>query len=637
MNNRRKDVILIGAGVMSATLGTLLKELAPEWEIKVFERLANAGEESSNELNNAGTGHSALCELNYTVEKSDGSLEISKAIDINEQFQVSRQFWSYLINSNLISNPQEFITPLPHMSLVQGEQNVTFLRNRFDALSNNPMFQGMEFSDDPKKLKEWIPLIMEGRTSKEPIAATRIESGTDVNFGALSRMLFAHLESKNVDIKYKHQVDDIKRTSDGSWELKVRNVDSGTVERHTAKFVFIGGGGGSLPLLQKTGIPESKHIGGFPVSGLFLVCNNPEVVAQHHGKVYGKAAVGAPPMSVPHLDTRFIENKKSLLFGPFAGFSPKFLKTGSNMDLLSTVKPNNVFTMLAAGAKNIPLTKYLIQQLMLSKEQRIEELREFIPNAKSEDWDIVVAGQRVQVIKDTEAGGKGTLQFGTEVVSAADGSVAALLGASPGASTAVHVMLEVIKKCFPQHLKAWEPKIKEMIPSYGKSLVDNPELFHEVNSFTAWMLGLSNGRSPIDNEGDLQKELREFVPNAKSEDWDIVVAGQRVQVIKDTAAGGKGTLQFGTEVVSAADGSIAALLGASPGASTAVHVMLELIKKCFPQHLKAWEPKIKEMIPSYGLSLVNNPEFYNGIHTLTARTLGLSENLQLHISGQTVS
>ena len=296
--------------------------------------------------------------------------------------------------------------PLPHMSFVQGEQNVTFLKKRFEALSNNPLFQGMEFSDDPEKLMEWIPLIMKDRTLNEPIAATRIESGTDVNFGALTRMLFDHLKSKNVDINYKHSVDDIKRTSDGLWELKVRNLDSGTVERHTAKFVFIGGGGGSLHLLQKSGIPEGKHIGGFPVSGIFMVCNNPDVVAQHHAKVYGKAAVGAPPMSVPHLDTRFIDNKKSLLFGPFAGFSPKFLKTGSMFDLFTSVKPDNLVTMLAAGAKNIPLTKYLIQQVMLSKEQRMEELREFIPNAKSEDWDLVVAGQRVQVIKDTEAAAK---------------------------------------------------------------------------------------------------------------------------------------------------------------------------------------------------------------------------------------
>jgi malate dehydrogenase (quinone) len=490
----KTDVILIGAGIMSATLGTLLKELVPDWKITVFEKLANAGEESSNEWNNAGTGHAALCELNYTSEKPDGSIDISKAIKINEQFQDSMQFWSYLVKSKLINNPQDFIMPLPHMSLVQGETNVTFLKKRFEAMSNNPLFQGMEFSDDPEKLMEWLPLIMTDRTSDEPIAATKIDSGTDVNFGALTRMLFDHLASKNVEINYEHSVDDIKRTSDGSWELKVKNLGSGRVERHTANFVFIGGGGGSLHLLQKSGIPEGKHIGGFPVSGIFMVCNNPDVVEQHHAKVYGKAKVGAPPMSVPHLDTRYIDNKKSLLFGPFAGFSPKFLKTGSMFDLVTSVKPNNVLTMLAAGAKEMSLTKYLIQQVMLSKEQRMEELREFIPNAKSEDWDLVVAGQRVQVIKDTEAGGKGTLQFGTEVITAADGSIAALLGASPGASTAVSVMLDLIKKCFPQHIESWEPKIKEMIPSYGVSLLNNPELIQEIHASTGRTLGLISER-----------------------------------------------------------------------------------------------------------------------------------------------
>lgn len=235
------DVILIGAGIMSATLGTLLKELMPDWKIKVFEKLENAGEESSNEWNNAGTGHAALCELNYTVEKSDGTVDISKAIQINEQFRLSLQFWSYLVNRKLIHNPQDFIMPLPHMSLVLGEKNVAFLKRRFEALSKNPLFQGMEFSDDYSKLMEWIPLIIKDRPSNEPIAATKIDTGTDVNFGALTRILFDHLKSKNVDLHYKHSVEGIKRASDGLWELKVKN-DRGTIEHHTAKFVFVGGG-----------------------------------------------------------------------------------------------------------------------------------------------------------------------------------------------------------------------------------------------------------------------------------------------------------------------------------------------------------------------------------------------------------
>ncbi|UOE94071.1 malate:quinone oxidoreductase [Alkalihalobacillus sp. LMS39] len=487
---RKSDIILIGAGIMSATLGTILKELKPDWDITVYEKLSKPGEESSNEWNNAGTGHAALCELNYTAEKADGSIDISKAIAVNEQFQVSMQFWSFLVKNKLIENPQDFIMQIPHMSLVQGEENVAFLKKRFEALSNNPLFEGMEYSEEAETLKQWIPLVMQERPTSEKLAATKIDSGTDVNFGALTRILLTHLQKKEVELNYSNDVKNIKRTSDGLWELKIHDDRTGDIIHHTAKFVFIGGGGGSLHLLQKSGIPEGKHIGGFPVSGLFMVCNNPEVVEQHNAKVYGKAKVGAPPMSVPHLDTRFIDNKKSLLFGPFAGFTPKFLKYGSMFDLITSVKPHNVITMLASGAKNLSLTKYLIQQVMLSKENRMEELREFIPNAKSEDWELLVAGQRVQVIKDT-AEGKGILQFGTEVVSAADGSIAALLGASPGASTAVHVMLEVINRCFPEHMNEWEPKIKEMIPSYGLSLMENPELLREIHKSTEEVLGLT--------------------------------------------------------------------------------------------------------------------------------------------------
>lgn len=499
---RNSDVILIGAGIMSATLGILLKELAPDWKLTVFEKLAESGEESSNEWNNAGTGHAALCELNYTVEKEDGSIDITKALQINEQFLLSRQFWAYLVERGLIANPKDFIMPLPHMSYVHGENNVQFLKKRFKALSNTHFFREMEFSENPEKLAEWMPLMFKNREKNDAVAATKIDSGTDVNFGALTRMLFHQLQIQDVALHNQHNVQKIKRTTDGRWELTVKNLVTGAVERHCAKFVFIGAGGGSLQLLQKTGIPESKHIGGFPVSGLFMVCNNPDVVNQHHAKVYGKAAVGAPPMSVPHLDTRYINNEKSLLFGPFAGFTPKFLKEGSMLDLPSSIKPYNITTMLAAGVKEMSLTKYLVQQLVLSKEQRMKELRDFIPNAKSEDWDLVVAGQRVQVIKDTEKGGKGTLQFGTEVISSADGSIAALLGASPGASTAVHVMLEVLGKCFPEQLKEWEPKIKEMIPSYNVSLLENEALFHELQQSTAEALGLCEG---LNEEAELGK------------------------------------------------------------------------------------------------------------------------------------
>nr|MBO2480317.1 malate:quinone oxidoreductase [Bacillota bacterium] len=489
----KTDVILIGAGIMSATLGTLLKELAPDWEIKVFEKLANPAEESSNEWNNAGTGHAALCELNYTPEKPDGTTDLTKAIKVNEQFQISKQFWAYLVNRGLIKDPKSFIMPIPHVSFVQGEKNVAFLKKRHELMSALPLFEGMQFSDDPKRLAEWFPLMMEGRIVKEPIAATKIDSGTDVNFGALTRMLFEHLQRQHVEIHYKHRVRDLQRGPDNSWIVKVKDLDSGQEEQHAAKFVFIGAGGGSLPLLQKTGIPEARHIGGFPVSGLFMVCKNPEIIAKHHAKVYGKAKVGAPPMSVPHLDTRYIEGKKSLLFGPFAGFSPKFLKTGSYFDLFRSINAYNILTMLAAGVKEMALTKYLIQQLMLTFEQRVDELREFVPTARGEDWEVIVAGQRVQVIKDTKEGGRGTLQFGTEVVTSADGSVAALLGASPGASTAVYVMLEVLERCFPKEMKAWQPKIKEMIPSYGLSLLEHPDLLKEIQTSTAQVLQLTEG------------------------------------------------------------------------------------------------------------------------------------------------
>lgn len=483
------DVVLIGAGIMSSTLGVLLKGMEPDWKITMFEQLGVAGGESSNEKNNSGTGHAALCELNYTVEQPDGSIDINAAVKINERFQLSRQLWAYLAGHNLVENPQHFITGLPHMSFVKGEENAAFLKKRVEAMSNHPLFKEMEFSDDPEQLTEWFPLIMNNQPTDIPVAGTRIDDGTDVNYGELTRTMCDYLEKEDVTINYNHNVLDITQTADGMWELKVQDKN-GAIGTHKAKFVFIGAGGGSLSLLQKTGIPEGKHIGGFPISGQYLECNNPEVIEQHYAKVYGKNPPGAPLIVVPHLDTRFIDGKRTLIFGPFAGFSPKFLKTGSNKDLFATIKPNNVLTMLAAGAKNISLMQYLIQQLRLNKKERMNELREYFPDAKEKDWELKIAGQRVQVIKDTSAG-KGTIKFSdTEIVHSKDQSLAALLGGSPGASTSVSDMLGLIETCFPQKLNEWKPKLKEMIPSYGEKLSDKPELVAETKSSTMKALKL---------------------------------------------------------------------------------------------------------------------------------------------------
>lgn len=332
--------------------------------------------------------------------------------------------------------------------------------------------------------------MMQNRDTSKPIAATYIPTGTDINFGALTQKLIEHLlQQDQVAIHYAHCVKDIKRQADGTWKLHLLDKKTGREVQHSAKFVFIGAGGGSLKLLHKTGIPESHHIGGVPVSGLFMVCHNPDIANQHFAKVYGRAALGAPPMSVPHLDTRFIDGKQTLLFGPFAGFTSKFLKHGSIWDLPTSVNADNLSTVLAAGSKNLDLTKYLIQQVLLSKEERMKELREFLPNAKSEDWELLEAGQRVQIIRDTPTE-KGVLRFGTEVIHAADGSVAALLGASPGASTSVQAMLDVLENCFADQLPQWQEKLQEMIPSLGKNLAEHPELIQYIQTDVRQSLGL---------------------------------------------------------------------------------------------------------------------------------------------------
>ncbi|CAM4351746.1 malate dehydrogenase (quinone) [Pedobacter westerhofensis] len=490
-SNKVVDVVLIGAGIMSATLGVLLKELDPELSIEIFERLDVAAAESSDAWNNAGTGHSAFCELNYTPQLEDGSVETKKAVAIAESFEISKQFWSFLVQNNLVDTPETFIKSIPHMSFVWGQDNVNFLKERYAKLQECELFKGMTYSDDAKQLSEWMPLVMAGRNPEEKVAATRMMLGTDVNFGALTRMMFNSLMTKpDVDMEFNKEVRKLKQ-KDGIWEVKIKDQETGDKRTVKAKFVFIGAGGGSLPLLEKSDIPEGKGFGGFPVSGQWLKCVNPEVIERHNAKVYGKASVGAPPMSVPHLDTRMIDGKKALLFGPYAGFSTRFLKNGSLLDLPMSIKVNNIRPMIAAGLDNIPLTKYLIDQVRQSPEDRLDALREYLPAAVMEDWELETAGQRVQVIKKSAEHG-GILEFGTEVVTAADGSIAALLGASPGASTAVSIMVTLMERCFKDQMKTpeWTSKLKAMIPSYGKALSDDAALAASIRSQTTEVLNL---------------------------------------------------------------------------------------------------------------------------------------------------
>ena len=485
------DVVLVGGGVMSATLASLIGVVAPDWSVTVFESGPAVAGESSGAWNNAGTGHAALCELNYTPAGPDGTVDVTKAVTINEQFAVSRQFWSHLVREGLTGSPKDFITPVPHVSFVTGEAGRDYMLTRHAAMSAQPVFQGLEYTDDPAVLAGWVPLVMGGRDPGQVVAATRSAAGTDVDFGSLTRLLFGAAEQRGVHVHVGQRVTAVERRDDGRWSVTVRDTVSGEERTVRTRFLFIGAGGGALPLLQKSGIPEIAGFGGFPVSGMFLRTRSPELVSAHQAKVYGQAAVGAPPMSVPHLDLRLIDGDHSLLFGPYAGFSPKFLKAGSIFDLPLSVKPDNLGSMLGVARTELALTRYLVGELLQSRKARHETLTAFVPRAEQADWDMITAGQRVQVIKRDPSTGRGMLQFGTELVVGGEGTIAGLLGASPGASTAVSAMLTVLERCFPDRIAAWRPLLQEAIPSYGHTLSQEPELLAQVRADTMQTLELN--------------------------------------------------------------------------------------------------------------------------------------------------
>lgn len=493
VTDKRKDVdvLLIGGGIMSATLGTYLQDLEPNWSIEMVERLDKVADESSNGWNNAGTGHSALAEMNYTPQKDDGSVDIEKAVAINEAFQVSRQFWSSLVQRGVLHNPRSFIQTTPHMSFVWGDENVEFLRKRYQALQKSSLFRGMEYSEDPQQIARWVPLVMKGRDPKQKVAATRTLMGTDINFGEITKQLVASLcKHKNFSLSTRHEVRDIKRHADNRWQVTIADLNG--VERVlNAKYVFIGAGGAALPLLQKSGIPEANGYAGFPVGGSFLVTENQDVVKRHLAKVYGKASVGAPPMSVPHLDTRMLDGKQVLLFGPFATFSTRFLKTGSLWDMFGAMNGTNLLPMTRVGLDNFDLVKYLVGQVMQTDNHRHQALQEYLPDAKPEDWYLVKAGQRVQIIKkDLHKGG--VLRLGTEVVASSDGTISALLGASPGASTAAPIMIDLMSKVFKEKVTSpeWQAKLKALIPSFGQKLNSNVAATEHVLATTSRILQL---------------------------------------------------------------------------------------------------------------------------------------------------
>jgi len=477
----KSDVVLIGGGIMSANLGAMLKRLDPRLSIQMIEVGPELACEASEGSNNAGTGHAGICEISYTPSRdSSGKVPIDRALHIFEQYEHSKQFWGYAAASGMAGDPAEFMHAVPHVCFVKGAEDVDFLKARHAAMRKHHFFREMTLSTDPAAIHSWAPLVMEGREPC-PVAATT-GAGTEVNFGLLARKLCDWLaKHENCRVATGWKVTKLQR-GEGEWQLTIKSQTTGETRTHCSKFVFVGAGGGSLPLLQSTGLAEAAGLGGFPIGGQWLVCDEPSICVRHNAKVYGAVPPSSPSMGAPHLDLRWLNGRRQLMFGPFASWTTRFLKeTGSLGDLPFSIRANNLTTLLRAGVQNIPLVSYLVTQGLQTMKDRMKAVREYYPNARPEHWRLVEAGIRVQTIKKQD---RGAVYFGTEVFSSADRSIAALLGASPGASVSVNIALEVIKSCLPHLLASSDAqaRMRDMIPTFDQDLkkTGNATLFEKT-------------------------------------------------------------------------------------------------------------------------------------------------------------
>ena len=431
------DLVLIGGGIMSATLASMMATEHPDSRVLLLEKATRIAGESSDPWNNAGTGHSGFCELNYMPDPDDPA----KAIGIADQFRQTRQWWSRLAERGDV-DPDRFLNEVPHMTVVFGEHDVDYLRRRFAALSQHEQFAGMEFSDDPATIASWAPLTA---GTGVPIAATRMSRGTDVDFGSLTKQL---VESSDCEVRLCHDVRTLHKQPDGRWLITGRDTENGHQFVVRAGHVFVGAGGMALRLLQRAKVAEVRGYGVLPVGAAFFRTADPDVVARHDVKMYGQAPTGAPPMSVPHLDKRIVDGRGYLMFGPYATFGTKLLKAGRFTDFFTTLRWHNLHVIAAALLQNLSLIGYLVGQLAASRTRKFRQLQRFYPDADIAQWELIAAGQRAQLVTPDRRR-IGALQQGTELVVSADGSISGLLGASPGASTAVPIMQTLMHRCFP--------------------------------------------------------------------------------------------------------------------------------------------------------------------------------------------